>query len=84
MPSRRTPKDPLRAARLRYRQRRHDLAVASEALRLAAAEMLTFSATTRPLRQEAELLLRELERLVTAADLKVEWPEPPPDRQESF
>jgi hypothetical protein len=31
-----------------------------------------------------ELTLRELERFIAATDLKVEWPEPTPERREAF
>ena len=31
-----------------------------------------------------ELMLRELERFIAATDLKVEWPEPTPERQDAF
>ncbi len=51
-----------RAARLVYRQRRHDLAVASQRLTAAATEALALA--TGPMREEIELMLRELERFV--------------------
>ena len=76
-------KDPQRAARLRYRQRRYDLAIAAERLKAAAAEALSFAGAP-PMRDEMELMLRELARFMAATDLKVEWPEPTPERQEAF
>jgi hypothetical protein len=76
-------KNSQRAARLRYRQRRHDLAVASDRLRTAATEALSFPVAP-PMRIEIEQLLREIERFAAATGLKVEWPEPPPERKEVF
>jgi hypothetical protein len=76
-------KNPQRAARARYRQRRYDLAIASERLRAAATEVLDF-ASTKPVRDEMELMLRELDRFIAATDLKVEWQAPTPERQAAF
>ena len=36
------------------------------------------------MREEIELMLRELERFVAATGLKIEWPDPPRERQELF
>ena len=75
--------NPQRAARLRYRQRRYDLAVASQRLTAAATEALAL-ATTGAMREEIELMLRELERFVAATGLKIEWPDPARECQEMF
>jgi hypothetical protein len=82
-PKPRLSKNPQRAARLRYRQRRYDLAIAAERLKTAATEALTFAGTP-PMRDEMELILRELERFIAVTDLKVEWPELTPERREAF
>ena len=82
-PTRKFSKHPQRAARARYRQRRYDLAIASERLRMAATEALAL-ASTKAVRDEMELMLRELDRFIVATDLKVEWREPTPDRQAAF
>jgi hypothetical protein len=82
-PKHRPSRNPQRAARLRYRQRRYDLAVASQRLTTAATEALAL-ATTGTMRGEIELLLRELERFIAATGLKIEWPDPARERQEMF
>ena len=82
-PKHRPLRNPQRTARLAYRQRRYDLAVASQRLAAAATEALAL-ATSGPLREEIELMLRELERFIAATGLKMEWPDPPRERQEMF
>jgi len=41
-------------------------------------------ATTGAMREEIELMLRELERFIAATNLKIEWPDPARERQERF
>ena len=77
------PKDPGKAARTRYKQRRYDAALVLERLRAAANEVLALGPTAS-VRDELDALLREIKRFVATTALTAEQQEPTPERREAF